>query len=287
MDGDPCLPPGLVIGLALPLQVQGPEPQVHVLRPLPVPPPPGLAGQCGDSGVQVGVVPLEGQLERRSVPLQAGDGGVVTVAQAVPLLRRDALDPRQSLPDGGAVAEYSHRLAGVLYGDAPDGALHPGPDLPQALAAGGDPRGVAVVELEEPLPLRPAHLAPGTVLPAAHVDLPQAGICVQLQSLGHIDGPGGGPGAVQVAGPDRIHRHAGKPRLQGLDLLPAVLRDQGVIPAVDPAVEVPLRLRVADQIDRCHNTTPLFLTRGAPLRSAPGRQTAPGGRQWPPSRPVP
>lgn len=93
---------------------------------------------------------------------------------------------------GGAVAEYSHRLAGVLYGDAPDGALHPGPDLPQALAAGGDPRGVAVVELEEPLPLRPAHLAPGTVLPAAHVDLPQAGICVQLQSLGHIDGPGGG-----------------------------------------------------------------------------------------------
>lgn len=136
VDGDPCLPPGLVIGLALPLQVQGPEPQVHVLRPLPVPPPPGLAGQCGDSGVQVGVVPLEGQLERRSVPLQAGDGGVVAVAQAVPLLRRDALDPRQSLPDGGAVAEHRHRLVRVGGGDAAQGPLHPLPQLPQPLSTG-------------------------------------------------------------------------------------------------------------------------------------------------------
>ena len=252
MDGDPCLPPGLVIGLALPLQVQGPEPQVHVLRPLPVPPPPGLAGQCGDSGVQVGVVPLEGQLERRSVPLQAGDGGVVAVAQAVPLLRRDALDPRQSLPDGGAVAEHRHRLVRVGGGDAAQGPLHPLPQLPQPLSTGGRPSGVAAVEAVQLPGLGAAHLAPGLVLPVPHVQLPQLRVGTQFQAPGLIDSPGRGAGAVQVAGPHRVEVLPLEALLQGLDLPETVLGHQGVVPAVDAAVQVSLRLSVADQIDGRH-----------------------------------
>mgnify|MGYP006947131040 CR=1 FL=1 len=54
------------------------------------------------------------------------------MGQGVPLLRRDALDPRQSLPDGGAVAEHRHRLVRVGGGDAADELLRELPGMAQA-----------------------------------------------------------------------------------------------------------------------------------------------------------
>ena len=65
-------------------------------------------------------------------------------------------------------------------------------------------------------------------------------------------GGGGDGGAEQVAGPHRVDAHTGKAARQGRDLPVAVVGDQAVVPAVDPAVEIALRLRVADQVDGGH-----------------------------------
>ena len=103
---------------------------------------------------------------------------------------------------------------------------------------GGAEGGIAVVEQGQLLRLGVPHLAPGAVLPVTHVDLPQAGVQVEGEVFGQIDGPGGELGADQVAGVDRLDGDSGKALLQGLDLTHAVGGDQGVIPAVDAAVQI-------------------------------------------------
>ena len=79
---------------------------------------------------------------------------------------------------------------------------------------------------------------------------------MQRQSLGDVDRPGGGHGAEEVAGVYGVDLHVLKPLFQGLDLAISVVRDQAVILSVDPAVEVSLSLRVADQIKCCHSAIP-------------------------------
>ena len=99
------------------------------------------------------------------------------------------------------------------------------------------------------LPVEVVGLAEGEVLPAVEVQLPELRVGVQGESLGHIDRPGSGHGAVQVAGPHRVHGDVPEAGLQGLDLPEAVVSNQGIVPPVDAAVEVALRLGVADEID--------------------------------------
>ena len=91
---------------------------------------------------------------------------------------------------------------------------------------------------------------------------------MQLQPLGLIDRPGGGHGAVEVAGVHRVDMNGFKALLQRLDLPKTVFGDEGIVSPVDAAVEVALRLRVADEIDRSHLTAPLDQTLAPPLRGS-------------------
>ena len=72
------------------------------------------------------------------------------------------------------------------------------------------------------------------------------------QALGHIDGPGGGHGAEQVAGVDRVYGGVGEALLQRLDLPVPIVGDEAVVLAVDAAVEVALCLGVSDEIKCGH-----------------------------------
>ena len=61
-----------------------------------------------------------------------------------------------------------------------------------------------------------------------------------------IDGLGGGHGTEKIAGVYRVNVLLGKPAPESGDLPVAVVGDQAVVPAVDPAVQIALRLGVAD-----------------------------------------
>ena len=168
------------------------------------------------------------------------------------LLNGHALKHGQGIPNGGAVADHGHRLAGVVTGDLPDGG---GDALPQALeglAALHTPTGIRGVEPSELLCVGAVDLPPGPVLPNAHRNLPQGLPGDQGQALGFVDGPGGGPGAEEVAGVHRVHMDGFEPVGQSGDLPVAQVGDQAVVMAVDAAVEVPLGFRVADQVDLSH-----------------------------------
>ena len=74
--------------------------------------------------------------------------------------------------------------------------------------------------------------------------------------LGLVDGAGGGAGAVEVAGVHIVDVDIGKTALQSLHLAPAPVGEVAVALALDDAVEVALRLGVADEIDPGHDIAP-------------------------------
>ena len=252
------LPGGQINRLFLSLPVQGAVPQVHVLNGA-VLPPPVLPGHGADALRQVRGVQFQLGVQRQAAPVieQAGHGGVLAVAHLVPVLGSHALHHGQQLADGRAVAEDGDGLVGIAPGDAAQGVVDPLAHLAQALPIGGLPGGVAAVEEGNAVSVEVVHLAPGLVLPVPHVDLPQTGVSVQLQALGDIERPGGGLGAIEVAGPHRVYMDILKAALKGGDLSKAVVGDQGVIPAVDAAVQIPLGLGVTDEIYGGHWQTVL------------------------------
>jgi len=93
---------------------------------------------------------------------------------------------------------------------------------------------------------------PGPVLTLPHSDFPQIGAGARLQAMGAPERPGGGLGAEQVAGVDRVDGFPRETALQGGDLAVAVVGNQAVIPAVDAAVEIALRFCMADDIEFGH-----------------------------------
>ena len=109
-------------------------------------------------------------------------------------------------------------------------------------------------------------LSPGHVLPDSRADLPQAGVDPEREPPGTVDGPGGGHGPVEVAGIYRVKVDALKPLFQGLHLLPALAGEQAVVPAVAAAVEIALRLSVADKIYGGHCNSFFLFTRGGRRR---------------------
>ena len=122
--------------------------------------------------------------------------------------------------------------------------------------------------------LRVSHvqLMPGVVLPLPHADLPERRLQMQRQGLGQPDGPCGDLRPVQVAAVHRVDVHLPEPLPQSVDLLiPPVVGDQPVAVAVCNAVQVSLRLRVADQIQPRHTTvTHCFHARTASSTAAAG-----------------
>ena len=78
--------------------------------------------------------------------------------------------------------------------------------------------GVSAGEIGHLLRIFPCRTAPGVVLPIPHGDLSQPRFQLQGQPLGQIEGFGGGLGAEQVAGVDRVYGGVGEALLQRLDL---------------------------------------------------------------------
>ena len=104
-----------------------------------------------------------------------------------------------------------------------------------------------------------AHDLPeGRVLPDAHMYLAKARLCVQSQPLRLPDRARGGAGTDEVAGIDRVDLHRFKAFLQRRDLAQAVGRDGGIVPAMHAPEDIALRLRVADEVKRCHRITTYF-----------------------------
>ena len=151
------------------------------------------------------------------------------------------------------MAEEGHVLVGVLLSNGADGIIHPVAQGAKAFALTGRlEAGVGVIEEGQLLALEMAHLTPGQILPVAHVDFTKAGVEVERQVLGTADRTGRELGADEVTGVDGIDGDGVKPLLQCLNLALSIFGDQRVVPAVDAAVEVALRLRMANEIDCCH-----------------------------------
>ena len=86
----------------------------------------------------------------------------------------------------------------------------------------------------------------GWFVPLPQVDLPEQGLPVQRQPLGHRNSLSCLTGASQVTGVDRIHRNIRKALLQAGDLLPSQSGDRAVILAVNSFEIIALRLGMAD-----------------------------------------
>ena len=166
---------------------------------------------------------------------------------------------RQQHPDGVAVGEHRHGAALILRRDGADSPQHPVQHLLGRLGALDVPFGELAAEIGHLLRVLTVDVAPGALFPAAHVDLPQRWHPVEGQALGLIDGAGGGAGTVQVAGIHRVNMDILEPLFQSPDLPPAPVREVTVLLALGNAVQVALRLRVANQINGRHTASKKFL----------------------------
>ena len=167
------------------------------------------------------------------------------------------------------MAEQGDGLVRMLLRQTAHRAVYPFPKLRKGLRVVHLPVRIGAVEqLHLPGELA-ADQTKGQVLPVPQLQLPQAGIGAQLQPLERINGPGGGRRPEQVAGVDRVNMDIPEARLQGGNLPVAVVGDEGVVPAVDPAVQVALGLGVADEVDRGHRISPFSFQSGLAETAAP------------------
>ena len=81
---------------------------------------------------------------------------------------------------------------------------------------------------------------------------PGGTVAVEGETLGLVDGLGGGAGAEEVGGIHRVNVDIFKAAAENIDLTVATVGNEAVILSVGNAVEVALRLGVADEIDGCH-----------------------------------
>ena len=167
----------------------------------------------------------------------------------------DALQCAQHDAQGRAVGEHRHGAAVVGGAHTVQGGEIAVQHILRRLAALHVPQVHAAVEVVHLLGVCLVQLVPRVILPHTHVDLAEGGLQMQGQSLGQPDGTGCDLGAVEVAGIHGVNVHVLKALAQGIDLLvAAVVGDHAVVVAVSHAVEVALRLRVADEIDLRHTT---------------------------------
>ena len=210
---------------------------------------------------QVGHIVPPDHLQPPVLRPQQRHGGVAAGGRPAQLLQGDPLKGRQQQPDGTAVGEHRRRLSLVGRRDVPHCRQQPVLNRLGRLRPLHVPQVKGAVEVPQLFRVLPGDLPPGLFLPDAHADLPQVPPPVQGQPPGPVDGAGRGAGAVEVAGVNRVHGDAGKPALQRLDLPPAPVRDDAVGLPLGDAVQVSLRLRVADQIDGGHGSLRLVKSR--------------------------
>ncbi|MPM65369.1 hypothetical protein SDC9_112264 [bioreactor metagenome] len=150
------------------------------------------------------------------------------------------------------MGEYRHGFALVLLPDVPQGSQHPVPNGRHGLSAPHVPQVGPGGEQAQLLRLLNADLAPGLFLPLTHADLPQVFPLLNGQVLRVGNGPGGNTGAGQIAGIHRVDLLIPEALRQSGNLLIPPVRDDAVTLALGNAVQVPLRLSVADQIQGGH-----------------------------------
>ena len=167
-------------------------------------------------------------------------GGAAQLAEGATLQRAQHDAQRR------AVAEHRHGLAVVLLRDLRQRRNKPIQHLLRRFAVGHLPAIQVAVEVHDALLVLHAQLLPRLPLPDAHVHLPQIRVGVQRQSLGQVHGLGGGAGAEKVAAVYGVDGDVLKTPAQHLDLLIASGGDESVIVPVGNAVQVSLRLGVAD-----------------------------------------
>ena len=286
--------PCFQIKVLFPLQVQRPEPHIGVGQTTLPGLPPLLTGQCGDLLRQMGVVVLKKNVDLISIHLQTGHAGVVAMTKAVHLTGTHAPDSPLKATDSRAMREEGHCLARISGSNLQYRALHPGLDLSKGLSPLHLKVRGGVVETDEPHGVVPLQLSPGPVLPDPHPDLPQSGGGVKFQAVVWIDGLSGCHGAEQITGVHRVNVCIRKPAPQSGNLPVTVVSDETIVPSVDPAVQISLRLGMADDKYLCHRTQLSLcfwnlagLTRGARHLSGQIPCQAPEQRQSGPDRPAP
>ena len=201
----------------------------------------------------MGVVVEEDDLHPVALEGQAGDGGVVAVADVGHVLQAQPAQAGDGVTQEGPVREDGDGLVRVMGHDVTDGGRAALAQLLEALAAGGAERRRTGGEARHLLRVRHRDARPGAVLPRTHVDLAQVPAGVEREVLRPADrAAGGGHGAEEVAGIDDVDVDRLEPAAQGLDLAVAVVGDEAVVLAMDAAVEVALGLRVADEVQGGH-----------------------------------
>ena len=103
------------------------------------------------------------------------------------------------------------------------------------------------------------NLSPCLLFPHTHTDLPQIPPPVEGKPLWLVYGSGCGTGAVEITGINRVNRDICKPAGQGSDLPLAPVRDDAVGLSLRNPIEISLRLRMADQINCGHSSSPQVL----------------------------
>ncbi len=159
---------------------------------------------------------------------------------------------RQQGPDGKAVGHNGHLALGMPPCDFPHHGLHAPGHLTVPLRTRQGKVRQAAGELLHLQGIFRRRISEGAVLPGAHVNLPQPGIRMEgkapltAQHRRRFHGP------AQVTGIDRLQGNVPKPLSQGLNLPQAQSRNPAVILPLHPAVKVPLRLPVANEIKGRH-----------------------------------
>ena len=256
VGGDPGLPIPAKIGL-LPLpgiQVHGKE--VHVPAVLPVLVLPPFVPVEGAEGLrQMGIIVVAHQGQPVPFGGQPGHGGIVAVRHAADLPGGDAQELRQEQTDGAAVGDHGHLAPGMLFRDGQKGGFHPPHGLLSRFGAGDGPGPGVPVQPVVFLRRKAFHPAPALVLPVPHVHFPQVLPDAQEHPPGLGQGPGGIHGPAQIAGIHRVQPGIPEALRQIGELPEAHLRQGAVVPAMDAAVQIALRLPVADEPDAGHDAS--------------------------------
>ena len=176
------------------------------------------------------------------------------------IVERAAQHMRQQAADRHAVADNGDGAAVVFAGDRLQRGGGAAAHVVIALGAGkAEFLGVMDKEIRL-MGLVVIDVGEKARLPGPDIDLAQVENGVQLQRAEAPDRLGGEHRAAEVAGIERVDLHAAEARGERVDLEQAQGGDVAVPVTLHRAVEIALRLGVADQIDFCHNCVLPYLT---------------------------
>ena len=151
------------------------------------------------------------------------------------------------------MAHHGDGFPVVLSGNALQGGIGPVADLGISLRSVQLPVLLIGDKALHLLRLLIGHIGKKPGLPGADVDLPQQGFGLDGKIVPAADGCGSHPGAVQIAGIQRVNMYIFKALSQQIDLPPAQRGHTAVPVALHHTVEISLCLGVPNEINFRHN----------------------------------